>query len=55
MATKKTRLQIILEHKTEKGTYRYHTQKNRKNTIERLELKKYSPLTKKHEVFKEVK
>ena len=35
---------VILEHKCEKGTYRYHTSKNRRNTIERLVLKKYSPL-----------
>ena len=35
---------VILEHKCEKGTYRYHTSKNRRNTIERLILKKYSPL-----------
>ena len=46
---------VILEHKCEKGTYRYHTSKNRRNTIERLVLKKYSPVTKKHEIFKEVK
>ena len=55
MAKKGSRVQVILEHKSEDGVYRYHTTKNRKNTTERLELKKYSPVTKKHEVFKEIK
>ena len=52
---KGARIRIILEHKCEKGVYRYHTTKNRRNTTERLELKKYSPVTKKHEVFREIK
>ena len=49
------RIQVTLEHKCELGTYRYTTVKNRRNTTERLELRKYSPVTKKHEVFKEIK
>lgn len=49
------RINIILEHATAFGKYRYHTLKNRQNTIDRLKLKKYSPLTKKHEIFKELK
>ena len=32
-----------------------HTNKGKVNTTERLELKKYSPVTKKHELFKEIK
>jgi len=47
--------QVTLEHRTEAGVYRYYTSKNRRNTTERLELKKYSPVTKKHEIFKEIK
>ena len=49
------RIQITLEHKCETGVYRYYTSKNRRNTTERLVLKKYSPVTKKHEIFKEIK
>lgn len=55
MAKKGARIQVTLEHKSEQGSYRYYTTKNRRNTTERLELKKYSPITKKHEVFKEIK
>jgi large subunit ribosomal protein L33 len=49
------RVRIILEHRSENGVYRYHTTKNRRNTTERIELKKYSPITKKHELFRENK
>jgi large subunit ribosomal protein L33 len=52
---KGARIRITDEHKCEEGVYRYHTTKNRCNTTERLELKKYSPVTKKHELFKEIK
>jgi len=55
MAKKKVRVQIVLEHKTNDGCFRYHTTKNRRNTIHKLELKKYSPITKQHEIFKEIK
>jgi large subunit ribosomal protein L33 len=53
--SKGARIRITLEHRCEQGVYRYHTSKNRRNTTERLELKKYSPVTKKHELFKEIK
>jgi large subunit ribosomal protein L33 len=55
VAKKGARVQVTLEHKTETNTYRYYTTKNRRNTTERLTLKKYSPITKKHEIFKEIK
>jgi large subunit ribosomal protein L33 len=61
MAAKKgSRVQVILEcteHKTTglPGTSRYVTMKNKKNTPERLELKKYNPLLKKYTVHKEIK
>jgi len=58
--SKGNRQQIILEcteHKASgaKGTSRYITQKNRKNTPDRLELKKYNPILKKVTVHKEIK
>mmetsp|Transcript_12789 Transcript_12789/g.34879 ORF Transcript_12789/g.34879 Transcript_12789/m.34879 type:complete len:101 (-) Transcript_12789:596-898(-) len=34
---------------------RYVTQKNRKNTAERLELRKYNPFLRRHTVHKEIK
>ena len=37
------------------GTSRYITTKNRKNTPERLELKKYNPILKRVTVHKEIK
>lgn len=45
------------EHKTSglAGTSRYITTKNRKNTSERLELKKYNPIMRKMTVHKEIK
>lgn len=58
--SKGNRLQIILEcteHKTSgmPGMSRYVTQKNRKNTPDRLELKKYNSVLKKYTVHKEIK
>ena len=57
---KGNRIQIILEcteHKSSgmPGTSRYVTQKNRKNTPDRLELKKYNPILKKYTIHKEIK
>ena len=37
------------------GTSRYITTKNRKNTPDRLELKKYNPILKKMTIHKEIK
>nr|BDA97212.1 ribosomal protein L33 [Cryptomonas borealis] len=49
------RIVITLECKTKEGVFRYTTTKNRRNTPNRLELKKYCPFSKKHAVFKEIK
>ncbi len=45
------------EHKNSglPGTSRYITTKNRKNTTERLERKKYNPIMKKQTVHREIK
>jgi large subunit ribosomal protein L33 len=58
--SKDQRVQVILEcteHKTsgKPGTSRYVTTKNKKNTPERLELKKFNPVLKKYTVHKEIK
>ncbi len=61
MAKKKgNRIQVILEcteHKTSglAGVSRYITTKNRKNTPERIELKRFNPIMKKVTVHKEIK
>ena len=60
MAKKGNRVQVILEcteHKTsgKPRTSRYISNKNKKNTPERLELKKYNPILRKVTVHKEIK
>ncbi|EAY28696.1 50S ribosomal protein L33 [Microscilla marina] len=60
MAKKGNRIQVILECTEHKksgmpGMSRYITTKNRKNTTQRIELKKYNPVLKKHTVHKEIK
>jgi len=57
MAAKGNRQQVILECTEHKesgmpGTSRY---KNRKNTPDRLDRKKYNPILKKHTVHREIK
>jgi len=58
--SKDARVQVILEcteHKTSglPGTSRYISTKNKKNTPERMELKKYNPIMKKMTVHREIK
>ncbi|MBS7377759.1 MAG: 50S ribosomal protein L33 [Bacteroidales bacterium] len=58
--SKEARVQVILECTEHKdsgmpGTSRYITTKNRKNTTQRLELRKYNPILKRVTVHKEIK
>mgnify|MGYP002701271218 CR=1 FL=1 len=60
MAKKGNRVQVILEcteHKDsgKPGTSRYITTKNKKNTPERREVKKFNHILKKMTVHKEIK
>ena len=60
MAKKGNRIQVILEcteHKASgmPGTSRYVTQKNKKNTPARIELKKYNPVLRKVTIHREIK
>jgi large subunit ribosomal protein L33 len=60
MAKKGTRIQVILEcteHKASgvAGTSRYITTKNKKNTPDRLEIKKFNPVLKRVTLHKEIK
>jgi large subunit ribosomal protein L33 len=57
---KGNRIQVILEcteHKTsgKPGTSRYITTKNRKNTPDRLEMRKYNPILQKVTAHREIK
>jgi large subunit ribosomal protein L33 len=57
---KGNRIQVILEcteHKASgmRGTSRYISEKNRKNTPERIELKKYNPILRKVTLHREIK
>jgi large subunit ribosomal protein L33 len=54
MAKKGKRIQILLEC-TECGLRPYSTYKNKANTQDKLNLKKYCPKDRKHTMFKEVK
>ena len=58
--SKEARVQVILECTEHNdsgmpGTSRYITTKNRKNTTQRLELRKYNPILKRVTVHKEIK
>jgi large subunit ribosomal protein L33 len=58
--SKGNRIQVILECTEHKGTgmpgtSRYVTQKNRKNTPGRMELKKYNAILKRYTVHREIK
>jgi large subunit ribosomal protein L33 len=58
--SKGNRIQVILECTEQAaagipGSSRYMTYKNRKNTTERMELKKYNPFMKKVTLHKEIK
>ncbi|MDX1618295.1 MAG: 50S ribosomal protein L33 [Balneolaceae bacterium] len=52
---KGNRVQVILECTEKPGSSRYVTTKNKKNTPDRLELRKYNPVLRKHTVHKEIK
>jgi len=52
---KGNRVQVILECTEKPGSSRYVTTKNRRNTPERLELRKYNPVLRKHTIHKEIK
>ena len=60
MAKKGNRVQVILEFTEHKesgmaGTSRYITTKNKKNTPDRMEIKKFNPVLKRMTVHKEIK
>ena len=52
---KDARINVILECTEEPGSSRYATSKNRRNTPDRLELKKYNRKLRRHTVHREIK
>ena len=59
MAYKGARVRVILEcteaRKEGATPSRYHTRKNKKNTPDRIERRKYNPHLRRHTVHKEVR
>ena len=60
MAKRGNRIQVILECTENKesgqpGTSRYITTKNKKNTPDRMEIKKFNPILKRVTLHKEIK
>lgn len=59
MAKKQSRVKVILEcteaKKEGKPASRYSTFKNKQNTPDRLQLKKYNPFLRRHTLHKEIK
>ena len=60
MAKRGNRIQVILEcteHKAtgQPGTSRYITTKNKKNSPDRMQIKKFNPILKRMTVHKEIK
>mgnify|MGYP006090198543 CR=1 FL=1 len=53
MAKKENRIGIILT--SEESGYSYHSKKNKRNSTERIRIKKYDPKLRKHVFFKEEK
>ncbi len=46
---------LIIRMRSTESPYTYSTMKNKRNTPDRLELRKYDPVIRKHCIFKESK
>ena len=44
---------IIIKLKSTESTYIYSTKKNKRNNPDRIQMKKYDPILRKHVLFKE--
>lgn len=53
MGKKKGGQRVHVKLRSSESPYIYHTVKNKRNTTERLNIKKYDPILKKHVMFKE--
>ena len=55
MAKKKAAAREFIKLKSAESSHFYVTQKNRKNSEGKLEVKKYDPVLRRHVVYKETK
>jgi large subunit ribosomal protein L33 len=55
MASKKTTVELVALQCSECKRRNYTTKKNRRNTQEKMEFKKYCPFERKHTLHKETK
>ena len=55
MANKKKDVRIVVKMKSMESPHTYYTEKNRRNNPQRMELRKYDPIVRKHVLFKESK
>ncbi len=55
MAKKNTKRKLVGLVSQASGHRTYYTVKNAQNTTEKLSLKKYDPVTRKHELYEETK
>jgi large subunit ribosomal protein L33 len=46
---------IVIKLKSTESEYIYYSEKNKRNDTQRLELKKYDPLLRRHVVFREAR
>lgn len=52
---KKKGVRLLVKMRSSESSHMYWTEKNRRNDPNRLELKKYDPIVRKHVLFKEAK
>jgi len=55
MAKKKKGARVLIKMKSTESGHMYYSQKNRRNDTQRLELKRYDPLVRKHVLYRETK
>ena len=55
MSKKKTGSRVIIRLKSSESSHFYSTYKNKKNTTEKIEIKKFDPVIKKTVLYKESK
>ena len=49
----KTSQRVMIKLRSTESPYTYTTMKNKRNTPDRIQLKKYDPVVNKHVIFKE--
>ena len=52
---KKKGVRVVIKMRSTESSHMYITSKNRRNNPQRLELKKYDPIVRKHVVYREAR